>query len=60
MNFEVRAEHTGVVDGETAELGGAGCSLEPAEDAAQLHRLPLQAQGPQRLQQPPRGPPQNH
>jgi hypothetical protein len=46
------AEHSGVHNREAPERGGAGRALQPAQVAAQLHRLPLKAQGPQRLRQP--------
>lgn len=36
-------EYTGVANGEIAERDSTGCSLEPAESAPELDRLPLQA-----------------
>ncbi|RWW79461.1 hypothetical protein BHE74_00012234 [Ensete ventricosum] len=56
----MKTEHSGVADGEAAELGGAGCALQPAEGTAQLHRLPLQAEGLERLRQPSGVPSEDH
>lgn len=55
-----RAEHSGIADGAAAERGGARRALEPAEVVAELDRLPVEAQSPQRFRQPSRIPPKNH
>jgi hypothetical protein len=54
------AEHPGIYHREATERRCVGRALQPAGVAAQLHRLPLQAQGPQRRRQPAPLPARNH
>jgi hypothetical protein len=56
----LEAEHPGIYHREATERRCAGRALQPADVAAQLHWLPLQAQGPQRCRQPAPLPVRNH
>lgn len=50
------AEHPILNDSAASERCDAGLAVHPAHVAAQLHRVPLQAPGPQRPRQPARVP----